>query len=98
VVIVRVPDSQRGLVLSHERVTSDHFEGRFGSEDPRAGRGTNDLYLQVVPGCSVLRLEWIPLFETGIPVDSEYEQGRISCLLDELKKVQDQAHLEIFIG
>jgi hypothetical protein len=37
-----------------------------------------------LPGCSALQLEWIPLFETGIPVDS----SNVDHILTELDLLQ----------
>jgi hypothetical protein len=36
-----------------------------------------------LPGCSALKLEWVPLFETGIPIDA----SNASAVLDELRQL-----------
>lgn len=37
-----------------------------------------------LPGCSALKLEWIPLFETGLVIDS----SNASAVVDELRLLQ----------
>ena len=36
-----------------------------------------------LPGCAALKLEWVPLFETGIPIDA----SNAEAVLDELRRL-----------
>ena len=36
-------------------------------------------------GCAALKLEWVPLFETGIPVD----RSKVGVVLDELWRLRE---------